>query len=142
MCKWAEPFKDQSESTKSGWSRSPKIIINWFMTISQPRRFVQRFTKFRRLRNHARYLDFAVEFSGFLYVLARGRDGVFRLDIYHPGQSDTRPISTSYNINGAKLCVDFWRTVYTLNYQVLQLPDGDYPALTEQSVSAWLPSLP
>ncbi|MBV9264626.1 MAG: hypothetical protein JO061_00510 [Acidobacteriaceae bacterium] len=91
---------------------------------------------------HARYLDFAIEFSGFVYVLSRGRDGVFRLDIYHPGQSDTRPISTSYNVNGAKLCVDFWRTVYTLNYQVLQLPNGSYPALTEPSVSAWLPSLP
>ena len=90
----------------------------------------------------ATYLDMAVEFSGFIYILAHGSDGVFRLDIYHPGQSDTQPISTTRNINGAKLCVDFWRTVYTLNYQVLQLPNGNYPGLTEPSVSSWLPSLP
>ncbi len=91
----------------------------------------------------ANYLDLAVEFSGFIYVLAQGSDGVFRLDIYHPGQSGTEPISTTYNVNGARLCVDFWRTVYTLNYQVLQLPNnGGFPALTEPSVSGWLPSLP
>lgn len=90
----------------------------------------------------ATYLDLAVEFSGFIYVLAQGADGVFRLDLYHPGQSDTQPISTTRNVNGAKLCVDFWRTVYTLNYQVLQLPNGQYPGLTEPSVSSWLPSLP
>jgi hypothetical protein len=90
----------------------------------------------------ATYLDTAVEFSGFLYVLSQGADSVFRLDIYHPAQSETQPISTSLNVNGGKLCVDFWRTVYTLNYQVLQLPDKTLPALIEPSVSAWLPSLP
>ncbi|HMJ21207.1 MAG TPA: hypothetical protein VK513_04840, partial [Terriglobales bacterium] len=90
----------------------------------------------------ATYLDLAVEFSGFLYVLAVDANGVFRLDIYHPGQSDTKPISTTYNINGAKLCVDFWRSVYTLNYQVLQLPNGQYPGLTEPSVSLWMPTYP
>lgn len=90
----------------------------------------------------ATYLDLAVEFSGFLYVLARGTDGIFRLDIYHPGQTGTQPISTTRNINGAKLCVDFWRSVYTLNYQVLQLPNGQYPGLTEPSVSFWMPTYP
>ena len=90
----------------------------------------------------ATYLDLAVEFSGFLYVLARDASGVFRLDIYHPGQSDTQPISTTRNINGAKLCVDFWRSVYTLNYQVLQLPNGQDPGLTEPSVSLWMPTYP
>ncbi|HMJ20271.1 MAG TPA: hypothetical protein VK513_00135 [Terriglobales bacterium] len=90
----------------------------------------------------ATYLDLAVEFSGFLYVLAQGADGVFRLDIYHPGQSGTQPISTTRNINGAKLCVDFWRSVYTLNYQVLQLSNGQYPGLTEPSVSLWMPTYP
>lgn len=89
------------------------------------------------------YLDIAVEYTGYLYVLAQDvASGRFRLDIYHPSQTGTQPISTTYDVNAARLAVDFWRSVYTLNYEVLQLPGGAIPDLTEPSVSLWVPSLP
>lgn len=91
----------------------------------------------------ATYLDFAVEFTGYLYVLSRSSSPpVFRLDIYHPAQSDTQPISTTKGLNAAKLTVDFWRNVYTLNYEVLKLPSGQIPQRTEPSVSFWVPPPP
>jgi hypothetical protein len=93
------------------------------------------------------YLDLAVEFTGYLYVLSYNQNpnsNQYRLDIYHPGQSDTTPLSTTLDVNAAKLTVDFWRNVYTLNYEVLQLPTTPptVPAITEPSVSLWVPSTP
>lgn len=89
------------------------------------------------------YLDIAVEFTGYLYVLSRsGSPPVFRLDIYHPAQSDTKPICTTRGMNAARLTVDFWRNVYTLNYEVLKLPSGAIPGRTEPSVSFWVPPPP
>lgn len=86
------------------------------------------------------YLDLAVEYTGYLYVLSYNQNSfVYRLDIYHPEQTDTNPISTTQNINAARLTVDFWRSVYTLNYEVLQLPGGAAAGLTEPSVSLWTP---
>jgi len=89
------------------------------------------------------YLDVAVEFTGYLYVLSKDVNNSHRLDIYHPAQTNTLPICTTQNVNAAKLTVDFWRSVYTLNYEVLQLPNGGgIPAFTEPSVSLWLPTPP
>jgi hypothetical protein len=89
------------------------------------------------------YLDLAVEFTGYLYVLSFNQGtNLYRLDIYHPDQTDTNPISTTQNVNAAKLTVDFWRNVYTLNYEVLKLPDEKVPSFTEPSVSLWVPSTP
>ncbi|MEA3413412.1 MAG: hypothetical protein U9R74_18030 [Pseudomonadota bacterium] len=89
------------------------------------------------------YLDLAVEFTGYLYVLSFNiGTNLYRLDIYHPDQTDTDPISTTFNVNAAKLTVDFWRNVYTLNYELLKLPDGSVPSITEPSVSQWVPSTP
>jgi len=92
------------------------------------------------------YLDLAVEYTGYLYVLSSNQNpssprfNVYRLDVYHPGQNDTKPISTTFNVNAAKLAVDFWRRVYTLNYEILRLPGGAIPAVAEPSVSMWEPS--
>ena len=87
------------------------------------------------------YLDLAVEFSGYLYVLSMSSDGsaTHRLDIYHPSQTGTTPISTTMGVNAAKIAVDFWRSVYALNYEVMRLPNGNIPSFTEPSVSVWLP---
>jgi hypothetical protein len=86
------------------------------------------------------YLDLAVEYTGYLYVLSYNQTTfVYRLDIYHPEQAGTDPISTTQNINAARLTVDFWRSLYTLNYEVLQLPSGAAAGLTEPSVSLWTP---
>ena len=87
------------------------------------------------------YLDMAVEFTGYIYVLAcNPATALYRLDIYHPDQPDGTPISTTTGVNAARLTVDFWRNVYTLNYEVLQLPGGAAAGLTEPSVSLWVPS--
>ncbi|MET0961682.1 MAG: hypothetical protein ABWY05_02535 [Noviherbaspirillum sp.] len=82
-------------------------------------------------------------YSGYLYVLSRDGSDVHRLDIYHPEQDGAAPICTTAGINTARLTVDPWRNVYTLNYEVLRLPDGSIPAtLTEPSVSLWVPLPP
>lgn len=91
----------------------------------------------------ATYLDVAVEFTGYIYVLSRSSNPpVFRLDIYHYAQSGTQPICRTQGINAARLTVDFWRNVYTLNYEVLRLPSGQVPPRTEPSVSFWVPPPP
>ena len=83
------------------------------------------------------YLDLAVEYTGFMYVLSYNLGtNVYRLDIYHPSQATTSPISKTMNVNAGKLTVDFWRNVYTLNYEVLQSSMGQ----AEPSVSLWVPS--
>lgn len=82
------------------------------------------------------YLDLAVEFTGFIYVLSVNNN-LYRLDIYHPTQSDSQPISTTQGVNVARLAVDFWRNVYTLNYEVLRSPNGN----VEPTVSLWTPTL-
>jgi hypothetical protein len=89
------------------------------------------------------YLDIAVEFSGFIYVLSRS-NSVYRMDIYHPDQTGTDPISTTMGFNAAKVTVDYWRTVYALNYEVLRLPSGGLPGsgTTEPSISQWIPTAP
>lgn len=88
------------------------------------------------------YLDMAVEYTGYIYVLSYQSNAspfVYRLDIYHPDQAGSAPIATTMSINAARLAVDYWRNVYTLNYEVLQLP-GPAPApFTEPSVSLWTP---
>ena len=93
--------------------------------------------------SNALYLDLAVEYSGYLYVLSSGDNDVHRLDIYHAEQAGKTPICSTVGINAARLAVDFWRSVYTLNYEVLRLPDGNIPAtLTEPSISLWVPPAP
>lgn len=88
------------------------------------------------------YLDIAVEFSGFIYILSH--DSVaYRLDIYHPDQSSTDPISTTMGFNAAKVTVDYWRNVYSLNYEVL-MANGSLPksGMTEPSISQWIATTP
>jgi hypothetical protein len=91
------------------------------------------------ITRNSTYLDLAVEFSGYLYVLSRDGGDTHWLDIYHPLQQGNAPICRTSGINAARLAVDFWRTVYTLNYEILRLPGGGIPALTEPSASVWLP---
>lgn len=87
-----------------------------------------------------RYLDLAVEFTGFIYVLSYNTGSyVYRLDIYHPEQAGNAPIATTQGINAARLAVDFWRNIYTLNYEVMTLPGGGAAPRTEPSVSLWTP---
>ena len=88
------------------------------------------------------YLDIAAEFSGFIYVLSSATS-VYRLDVYHRDQTGTDPISTTMGFNAAKVAVDYFRNVYSLNYEVL-LVKGALPAsgITEPSISQWIPTTP
>jgi hypothetical protein len=88
------------------------------------------------------YLDIAVEFSGFIYVLSSS-NSVYRLDIYKPDQSGTDPFCNVMGLNAAKLTVDYWRNVYSLNYEVLMVNDALPPSgITEPSISQWVPVTP
>ncbi|MFS0756871.1 twin-arginine translocation signal domain-containing protein [Noviherbaspirillum sp. 1P10PC] len=88
------------------------------------------------------YLDIAVEFGGYIYVLSRDDGGLHRLDIYASQQQGTDPVCTTFNFNAAAIAVDYARTLYALNYQPLTLLGGSLPALTEPSISQWSPPLP
>ena len=89
----------------------------------------------------AAYLDLAVEYSGYLYVLSYTGSGpfVYHLDLYAP---DGAWVARTTGINADKLAVNYWRDLFTLNYQVLTLPNGTIPNRTEPSVSHWVPSTP
>jgi hypothetical protein len=93
---------------------------------------------FIELRDIATYLDLAVEYSGYLYVLSRSGN-TYRLDLYTP---EGAWLARTEGVNADKLAVDYWRDVFTLNYQPLKLPNGNFPTRTEPSVSHWTPSLP
>ena len=88
------------------------------------------------------YLDIAIEYSGYVYVLSyAGPAGayVYRLDIYTP---EGAWLARTTGFNAAKLAVNYWRDLFALNYQVLTLPSGAIPNKTEPSVSHWIPSTP
>jgi hypothetical protein len=88
------------------------------------------------------YLDIAVEFSGFIYVLSSSSsNSVYRLDIYIPDQKGTVPFCKTMGFNAAKITVDYFRNVYSLNYEVL-MANGALPAsgITEPSISQWSPT--
>jgi len=91
------------------------------------------------------YLDVGVETKGFVYVLSYQGTGSaqsdYHLDIYSPDGtwlSRTPENPNSPGVNGARMIVDQWRNLYTLNYDVILGPNNR----TEPSVSTWVPSTP
>lgn len=82
------------------------------------------------------YLDMAIEFIGYIYVLSRNTStGRYSMDIYTPAGT---LLATTNDMNVAKLAIDLFRNVFTLNFETLQ-PVG---ALTQPSISEWIPSTP
>ena len=82
----------------------------------------------------------AVEYTGFIYVLSYVLDTFeYMLDIYTP-EGDF--LSRTTGVNAARCTVDFWRNVFTLNYELLKFPDQTVPSVTEPSTSLWIPSVP
>jgi hypothetical protein len=83
------------------------------------------------------YLDISVTDDRWIYVLSYVNTGQtaadYRLDIYTPAGAF---LSRTIGVNGAKLVVDSWRRVYTLNYESFLGPGGR----TEPSISQWIPS--
>jgi hypothetical protein len=92
------------------------------------------------------FLDLASEMKGYLYVL--GHTGTqpqrsdYFLDLYAPtgewlARSPDGTDAKATNPNAAKLVVNQWRTMFTLNYESFIGSHG-----TEPSVSMWTPSTP
>ena len=84
------------------------------------------------------YLDLGVEGIGYLYVLSFVNDGMaaadYRLDVYDPqGNFLTR----TTGVAAARMTVDTFRNVYTLNYEMV----ANAPRI-EPSLSQWNPSTP
>lgn len=95
-----------------------------------------------RIQNAAvQYLDIAVENQGYIYVLYfEGAGDVaaqYMLDIYKPDGTILfdKPLT---GLAAARMAVDQWRSLWTLNYEVLLGPNNR----TEPSVSGWIPSTP
>jgi hypothetical protein len=86
-------------------------------------------------------VDLSVESKGYLYVLkylepvsGQVLASDYRLDIYNPDGSFLTQVA---GLAAARLQVDLWRNLFTLNYEILQ---GS--GRTEPSVAEWIPSTP
>lgn len=84
------------------------------------------------------YLDMAVESTGYIYVLSFQGSGNapadYRVDIYNPNGDW---LSQTGGVAAARLAVDKWRNLFTLNYETLRGSRGPEP-----SISEWIPSTP
>ena len=85
------------------------------------------------------YLSMSVDVSNYVFVLSQSGNGYdaadFHLDVYAPTGT---LLFTQQKLNAARLAVDLWRNVYTLNYQQISRPDGR----PEPSISEYTPSTP
>ena len=90
------------------------------------------------------YVDVGVETKGFIYVLSYIKPGDkpsdYRLDIYNPDGTPLQADTGLHNgqINAAKMTVDQWRTVFTLNYQQMQGRAGR----PEPTIGQWIATTP
>ncbi len=84
------------------------------------------------------YLDIAVEGLGYMYVLSYANGGLaaddYRLDIWDP---DGNHLLRKTGVAAARMAVDTFRNVYTLNYETI----AGAPRV-EPSLSQWEPSTP
>ncbi len=93
------------------------------------------------------YLDVAMETKGFIYVLSYLKPASgplspsdYRLDLYNPDGTPVTPDPALHNgeVNAARMTVDQWRTVFTLNYEQMEGPAGR----PEPTISQWIPTTP
>jgi hypothetical protein len=98
------------------------------------------------------YLDMAIEHRGFIYVLlyleptsgTRVQPTDYLLDIYHPDGSFLVSATQTKPIPAAKLTVDLFRNLYTLNYEQFNGPviNNAKVGRVEPTVSELVPSIP
>lgn len=99
-------------------------------------------------RTDITYLDLAAEAKGYIYVLSHTGDGSkttdYLLDIYEPNGAflsrtpDSTLNANPQNVCAARMTIDIWRNLYTLNFEAISGPNGR----TEPSISHWIPSPP
>jgi hypothetical protein len=83
-----------------------------------------------------------VEFEGYMYVLSVDDSTgtpVYTLDLYDP-LGDW--LTSTPDFEATRMTVNYFRDLYTQNFQVLRLPDDSLPDRTEPSISHWIPSTP
>ncbi|MDX2165441.1 MAG: hypothetical protein SF182_00185 [Deltaproteobacteria bacterium] len=84
------------------------------------------------------YLDLAVEGLGYMYVLSAANNGLtvedYRLDLFTP---QGNRLARTTGVAAARLAVDTFRNLYTLNFATL----AGAPRV-EPSLSQWVPSTP
>ena len=78
------------------------------------------------LANPGTYLDLAVDGANHIYLLYYTNDGSqpgdYHLDVYNPNGTPLTTLSTGINV--PKMAVDFWRSVYGVNFTPLDSPSG------------------
>ncbi len=88
-----------------------------------------------------------METKGFIYVLSYLKPASgplspsdYRLDLYNPDGTPVTPDPALHNGEGnaARMTVDQWRTVFTLNYEQMEGPAGR----PEPTISQWIPTTP
>ncbi|MFN8017183.1 MAG: hypothetical protein U0P45_03575 [Acidimicrobiales bacterium] len=91
------------------------------------------------------YLDLSSDGSGYLYVLSYGDPAdpsSYRVDCYLP---NGKWIYATEGTNAGKVAVDYWRNVYSLDYQPLpgqgQAPISWFP-VAEPTVTQWTTKTP
>jgi hypothetical protein len=98
------------------------------------------------------YIDMAIEAKGYIYVLShKDTGGVvkntdYALDIFNPDGSflvrtpdpKLHPSGNMQYVSAARITLDIWRNLFTLNYSTFAGPGGR----TEPSVSQWIPTPP
>jgi len=88
------------------------------------------------LKNNRQYLDLALDCEGYIYILSYKNDGSkpedYQLDLYSPGGEW---LSSTPTMNAAKIAVDSWRNIYTLNYETITGKGGGI----EPSITIWIP---
>lgn len=90
--------------------------------------------------NATRYLDMAIEAAvGYVFVLYFENDGSqpsdYVLDIY---TKDGAYLTQTRGMNVARIALDYWRNVYSLNFESITGPNSRL----EPSISQWIPSTP
>ncbi|MCD1257841.1 hypothetical protein B5M42_003165 [Paenibacillus athensensis] len=83
------------------------------------------------------YLDLAVDGGGRLYVLSYKGSGAqtsdYSLDVY---DADGTLLSTTVNVNAAKIAVDAWNNLYASGYSLVQGAGGDVSPV----IGVWTPT--
>lgn len=93
------------------------------------------------------YVGLAIDGGDYNYVLSylhADDPASWRLDVYDP--EGTWVFATD-GVNAGRMAVDYWRNVFSLNYEILpNMPTGGQPyqlfGVPEPSVSAWIPKTP
>ncbi len=88
----------------------------------------------------SQFLDIAVEAAvGYVFVLYYINDGTqasdYIVDIY---TKDGAYLTQTSGVSAARIGLDYWRNMYTLNYEAIVSPGGR----VEPSISQWIPSTP